>query len=91
MTATENLIAAIGPWLDEAKLHMDQERVDAYVACLQADGADVQIVIRLREGTISLDGTHDGQPLDLYRQEVRPPEALNWIFGAHRSKDEQLP
>lgn len=29
MTATENLIAAIGPWLDEAKLHMDQQRVDA--------------------------------------------------------------
>ena len=49
MTPTENLIAAIGPWLDGAKLHMDQERLEAYRACLQADSADVQIVIRLRE------------------------------------------
>jgi hypothetical protein len=59
---TENLIAAIGPWLDGAKLHMDQERLEAYRACLQADSADVQIVIRLREGAIVLDATNRRKP-----------------------------
>ncbi|WP_407179585.1 hypothetical protein [Bradyrhizobium sp. STM 3562] len=87
MTPTENLIDAIGPWLDGARLHMDQQRLETYRACLQADGGDVQIVIRLKEGAIVLDATNNGQLLELYREDVQPrdsfgrPEALKWIFG----------
>lgn len=87
MTPTENLIAALGPWLDGARLHMDEEHLETYRACLQADGADVQIVIRLRQGAIVLDATNNDQRLELYREEVQPrdafgrPEALKWIFG----------
>lgn len=81
MTPTENLIAAVGPWLSAAKRHMDQERLETLQACLQADGADVQINIRLREGAIVLDATNNGKHLELYREDVRPREALRWILG----------
>jgi hypothetical protein len=84
MTPTENLLAAIGPWLSAAKLRMDQERLETLHACLQADGADVQIAMRLREGAIVLDATNKGQRLELYREDVQPrdaQEALKWIFG----------
>jgi hypothetical protein len=84
---TENLIAAVGPWLNAAKLCIDRERLETLRACLQADGADVQINIRLREGAIVLDATNNGQHLELYRENVQPrdafgrQEALKWIFG----------
>lgn len=87
MTPTENLIAAVGPWLSAAKLRMDQERLETLHACLQADGADLQIAIRLREGAIVLDATNNGQRLELYREDVQPRDAfgrqevLKWIFG----------
>ncbi len=81
MTPTENLIAAVGPWLSAAKLSMDQECLETLHACLQADGADVQINIRLREGAIVLDATNNGQRLELYRESVHSREALKWIFG----------
>ncbi len=81
MTPTENLIAALVPWLEGARLQMDQERIETYRACLQADGADVEIAIRVREGVIVLGATNNGRHLELYREEVRPREALKWIFG----------
>jgi len=86
MTATESLIAAIGPWLSDAKRSMDEERLKTLQACLQADGADVQINIRLREGAIVVDATNNGQHLELYREdlsarEVVRQEALRWMFG----------
>jgi hypothetical protein len=87
MTPTENLIAALGPWLDGARLHMDQEHLETYRACLQADGADVEIVIHLREGAIVLEAANNGRRLELYREDIQSrdafgrPEALKWIFG----------
>ncbi len=51
MTPTEKLIAAIGPWLDGARLQMNQERLETYRACLQADNAETNatpVVVRGR-------------------------------------------
>jgi hypothetical protein len=76
MTATENLIAAVGPWLTAAKLRMDQERLETLRACLQADGADVQIVIRVRECAIVLHATNNGQHLEPYREDVEPRDTF---------------
>ncbi len=80
MTPTETLISAIGPWLDGARLQMDQEHLETYRACLQTDGADVQIVIRLREAAIVLDPTNNGQRLELYREDVHPRDALHRVW-----------
>ena len=94
MTTTENLIAAIGPWLSDVKRSMDQERLETLQACLQADGADVQINIRLREGAIVVDATNNGQHLELYREdlpsrEVVRQDALRWMFGPPKASSDR--
>ena len=83
MNPTDTLIAALGPWLGAAAQQLDQERFETLRACLQADGADVRVVIRLREGAILLEATNNGQRLELYREDVaphRPQEALKWML-----------
>ena len=49
-----------------------QERFETLRACLQAVGADVRVVIRLREGAILLEATNNRQRLELYREDVAP-------------------
>jgi hypothetical protein len=83
MNPTDTLIAALGPWLGAAAQQLDQERFETLRACLQADSADVRVVIRLREGAILLEATNNGQRLELYREDVtphRPQEALKWTL-----------
>jgi len=83
MNPTHTLIGALGPWLIVAARQLDQERFEALRACLRADGADVRVVIRLREGAILLEATNNGQRLELYREDVaqhRSEEALKWIL-----------
>jgi hypothetical protein len=89
MSPTNALVAAVGPWLGAAALQLDQERLETLRACLLVDGADVRVVIRLREGAIVLDATNDdGQRLELCREDVAQllgdasghQEALKWIL-----------
>jgi hypothetical protein len=68
------LIHVLSAWLAAvARHHLDDERRKVLFACLDADQADVYIVVRLREGAIVLDGINlaNGTRYELWREEVQ--------------------
>ena len=48
--------------------------IDLPVGCLEVDGADLQVVVKLCRGAIDLEGTVEsaGKRTTLYREEVAP-------------------
>ncbi len=38
--------------------------------CLTAEGADLQVVARLREGALLIEGTVQGERVEIFRQDV---------------------
>jgi hypothetical protein len=40
--------------------------------CLTANGADIQLVVRLRAGALLVEGTADGKRIEIYREDVEP-------------------
>ena len=50
----------------------DEERRRAIEFCFAANGADIQLVVRLREGAVVVKGTAEGGRIEIYREEVEP-------------------
>jgi len=69
-----DLTAAISAWINMAVLQLDEMRLNVMYACLEREGADVRVVVRLREGAIILEGTNeaDGRRVELFREDVAP-------------------
>jgi hypothetical protein len=67
---SDDLTVAVSAWLDFAIHQLNQERLDVLRACITAEGGDVQIVARLREGAIILEGISAGQRVELFREDV---------------------
>jgi hypothetical protein len=85
---TDALTAAAAAWVTLVLEQLDQECQDAAVACTQAGGLDLHVVIRLRRGAVELEGTDEaaGKRITLYREEVAPLRPRT-NFGELESKD----
>jgi len=85
--ATDALIAAISAWVSNVALRLDQERLDVFNRCLATDGADIRVVVGLREGAILLEATNvaAGKRFELFREDVEPLRPANY-FGHQDSR-----
>jgi hypothetical protein len=70
--------AALARWVTEAAHQLDHEHLNLLGMCLKAD---VRVVVRLRNGVITLEGTNvaAGKYIELYRQDVEPLRPANVI------------
>ena len=63
-TLTDALTVAVSNWLTGVLARpFDEERRRAIEFCLAANGADIQLVVRLRAGALVVEGTADGGAL----------------------------
>jgi len=71
---TDALTEAAAAWVTLALQRLDERHLEAATACLEVDGADLQVVVRLCRGAIDLEGTVEsaGKRTTLYREEVAP-------------------
>ncbi len=68
---TDVLITAIAKWLVAVfPRKLDERRQKAMGLCLTAEGADLQVVARLREGALLIEGTAQGERVEIFRQDV---------------------
>ncbi len=68
---TDVLITAIAKWLSAVfPRKLDERRQKAMGLCLTAEGADLQVVARLREGALLIEGTAQGERVEIFRQDV---------------------
>jgi hypothetical protein len=68
---TDALIMAIAKWLSAVfPREIDERRQKAMGLCLTAEGADLQVVARLREGTLIIEGTVQSERVEIFRQNV---------------------
>ena len=68
---TDALTEAAAAWVTLALQRLDERHLEAATACLEVDGADLQVVVRLCRGAIDLEGTVESAG-KLYREEVAP-------------------
>jgi hypothetical protein len=81
-TLTDTLTTAVSNWLTGVLARpFDEERRRAIEFCLAANGADIQLVVRLREGVLVDEGTAEGKRLEIYREDVEP---LRPITGSRK-------
>ena len=71
---TAALCAAIAAWVTRAAHQIPQEKLDILQTAVNAENADLYVVVRLREGAIVLDAVNRERGLrnELFRQEVEP-------------------
>ena len=71
---TDALTKAMSAWASFAIIQLDQDKLNILRACLDAEGMDVHIIARLREGAVILDAVSnkDGKRTPLFRQDVEP-------------------
>jgi len=71
---TDALTEAAAAWVTLALQRLDEPHLQAATMCLDVDGADLQVVIRLCRGAIDLEGAVEsaGKRTTLYREEVAP-------------------
>jgi nitrogen fixation protein FixH len=68
---TDVLTKAIANWLTVAfQRELDEEKQKALGLCLTAEGADLQVVARLREGALIIESTAQGERVEIFRQNV---------------------
>ena len=54
---TDALTEAAAAWVTLALQRLDERHLEAATACLEVDGADLQVVVRLCRVAIDLEGT----------------------------------
>lgn len=69
---SDQLTAVMSEWVSFALLQLDQQRLDVVRACLDAEGADVRVVVTLRAGTVALEATNAaaGKRMELFVEHV---------------------
>ena len=79
---TDALTIAITDWVTMAMAKpLTEEKRSALELCMVADGADVRVVMALREGALVLEGTAKGKwQVELYREDVPPLRPADY-FG----------
>jgi hypothetical protein len=79
---TDALIIAITDWVTMAMAQpLTEEKRRELERCTVADGADVRVVMALREGALVLEGTAKGKwQVELYREDVPPLRPADY-FG----------
>jgi hypothetical protein len=84
MSTTNDLTTAVSAWITQATLQLNHEQLEALHACLQAPDADAFVIIRLKEGSIILQGAcaSAGKCVELYREDVEPLRPAD-AFGHH--------
>lgn len=70
---TENLAAAVADWIQTILPNLDRKQY-AVVDAMLAGKCDLRVVVRLREGSVVLEGVDDVKQkrLELYREHVPP-------------------
>ena len=83
---TEALTISIADWVSMAVQQLDQERKDLFNRCVATEGADIRVVVCLREGAILLEATNvaAGTRLELFREDVEPLRPADY-FGDQES------
>ena len=86
---TDKLTNAVCDWVAGASRELQGRRdlMEAFNACM--NGADVQIVVKLRHGVIELQGIKEDKYIVLYRHNVEPM-GLQTTFGEPESRSDHL-
>lgn len=79
---TEALTISIADWVSMVVQQLDQERMDLFNRCVATEGADIRVVVWLREGAILLEATNvaAGTRFELFREDVEPLRPADY-FG----------
>jgi hypothetical protein len=87
---TDALTIAITDWVTMAMAKpLTEEKRTALERCLVADGADVRVVMALREAALVLEGTAKGKRrVELYREDVPPLRPADY-FG-HQDEGKKI-
>jgi hypothetical protein len=79
---TNNLTAAVAAWFSMAAKQLDTERWNLMDTCLASPDADLFVVIRFREGALTLEASHEkaGKRFELFREDIEPLRPTDY-FG----------
>ena len=78
---TEALTIAMADWVSMAVQQLDQERMDVFNRCVATEGADIRVVVCLREGAVLLEATNmvAGTRFELFREDVEPLRPADYV------------
>lgn len=78
---TDALTITIADWVTMAMAKpLTEDQRKALELCLTADGADIRVVARLREGALILEGSKGRKRFEFYREDVEPVRPADY-FG----------
>jgi hypothetical protein len=86
---TDALTITIADWVTMAMAKtLDEKKRKALELCVTAEGADIRVVMRLREGALILEGSKNGKRFEFYREDVEPLRPADY-FG-HQDEGKKI-